>query len=115
MQRIFFTGETALRENVSIIFTVRERWKEIDLVGDAVEHSLMREVDSIKACQSKMARTLESVNQQLGLNRNCRNQLERDLANKEHSINIDSTVQQTRNNSRAINTHTGIEKVADKT
>ena len=99
----------------SILFTLREGRKEIDLVGDVVEHSLMREVDSIKACQFKMARTLESVNQQLGMNRNCRNQLERDLANKDHSINIDNTVQQMRNNSRAINTHTGIEKVWDST
>ena len=73
----------------------------------------MREVDSINACQSRMARTLESVDQQLGMNRNCRNQLERDLANKDHSINIDNSVQQMRNNSRAINTHTGIEKVGD--
>ena len=98
---------------LSIVFTFREGRKEIDLVGDAVEYSLMREVDSIKACQSKMARTLESVKQQLGMNRNCRSQLERDLANKDHSINIDNSVQQMRNNSRAINTHTGIEKVGD--
>ena len=82
----------------------------MDLVGDVVEHSLMREVDSIKACQTRMTRTLESVNQQLGMNRSCRSQLERDLANKDHSINIDSTVQQLKNNSRAINLHGGIEK-----
>ena len=90
--------------------TFREGRKEIDLVGDVVENSLMREVDCIKACQAKMTRTLQSVNHQLGVNKNCRNQLERDLANKDHSINIDHTVQQLQNSSRAINLHGGIEK-----
>lgn len=89
----------------------REGRKEIDLVGDGVENSLMREVDGIKACQAKITRTLQSVNNQLGVNRNCRNQLERDLANKDHSINIDNTVQKLQNSSRSINLHGGIEKV----
>ena len=42
----------------------------------------MREVDNIKSCQDKMKRTLEQVNHQLGVNRNARHQIERDLANK---------------------------------
>ena len=32
------------------------------MVGDGVEHSLMREVDKIKECQARMAQTLEQVN-----------------------------------------------------
>ena len=71
----------------------------------------MREVDNIKSCQDKMKRTLEQVNHQLGVNRNTRHQIERDLANKDHSINIDHTCHNLQNTSRAINLHGGIEKV----
>ena len=81
------------------------------MVNDGVENSLMREVDNIKSCQDKMKRTLEQVNHQLGVNRNARHQLERDLANKDHSINIDHTCHNLQNTSRAINLHGGIEKV----
>ena len=35
--------------------------KGIDLVNDAPENSLMREVDTIKSCQDKMRQTLEQV------------------------------------------------------
>jgi len=89
----------------------REGRKEIDLVGDGVEHSLMREVDKIKECQARMAQTLEQVNYQLGHNKECRHQLERDLANKDHGINIDHTVHNLKNTSRSINLHGGIEKI----
>ena len=107
----------------------REGRKGIDLVNDGVENSLMREVDNIKSCQDKMKRTLEQVigwcwsrdlilpsdwlqvNHQLGVNRNTRHQIERDLANKDHSINIDHTCHNLQNTSRAINLHGGIEKV----
>ena len=71
----------------------------------------MREVDKIQHCQARMTQTLEQVNYQLGVNKECRHQLERDLANKDHGINIDHTVHQLRNTSRAINLHGGIEKV----
>ena len=43
--------------------------------------------------------------------RNARHQLERDQANKDHSINIDHTCHNLMNTSRAINLHGGIEKV----
>ena len=85
----------------------REGRKGIDLVNDAPENSLMREVDTIKSCQDKMRQTLEQVrllkmhlsgffenpiffkvNHQLGVNRNNRHQLERDLANKDGAIAI---------------------------
>ena len=51
------------------------------------------------------------MNHQLGVNRNTRHQIERDLANKDHSINIDHTCHNLMNTSRAINLHGGIEKV----
>ena len=72
----------------------REGRKGIDLVNDNPENSLMREVDTIKSCQDKMRRTLEQVNHQLGMNRNARHQLERDLANKDGAIAIDHTCHQ---------------------
>ena len=71
----------------------------------------MREVDNIKNWQQNLARWLDGVNHQLGVNREARHQLERDLANKDHGINIDHTVHQLNNSSRAINLHSGIEKV----
>merc|ERR1719420_176771 len=89
----------------------REGRKGIDLVNDAPENSLMREVETIKSCQDKMRQTLEQVNHQLGTNRNARHQLERDLANKDNAISIDHTCHQMQNTSRAINLHGGIEKV----
>jgi len=99
-----------MRVNSECIYN-REGRKGIDMVNDGVENSLMREVDNIKSCQDKMKRTLEQVNHQLGVNRNARHQLERDLANKDHSINIDHTCHNLQNTSRAINLHGGIEKV----
>merc|ERR1711976_1009366 len=89
----------------------REGRKGIDLVNDAPENSLMREVDTIKGCQDKMRQTLEQVNHQLGVNRNNRHQLERDLANKDGAIAIDHTCHQMKNTSRSINLHGGVEKL----
>lgn len=110
MERALAETEGPMRVNSENIH-YREGRKEIDLVGDNVEGSLMREVDNIKSCQAKLARWLEGVNHQLGVNRNARHQLERDLANKDHSINIDHRVHQLQNNSRDVNLHGGIEKV----
>lgn len=39
----------------------REGRKGIDLVNDAPENSLMREVDTIKSAQDRMRKTLEQV------------------------------------------------------
>ena len=97
-------------------------------MSDGVEGSLGREVDKIRECQARMKATLEQVetsvimlmtiiifavqvNYQLGVNKDCRHQLERDLANKDHGINIDHTVHNMKNNSGGINLHGGIERV----
>ena len=97
-------------------------------MSDGVEGSLGREVDKIRECQARMKGTLEQVetsviklmtiiifvvqvNYQLGVNKDCRHQLERDLANKDHGINIDHTVHNMKNNSGGINLHGGIERV----
>ena len=58
------------------------------------ENALNREVDNIKACQNRMRQTLENVNSQLGVNRNARHILERDLQNKDHAIGIDHSCHQ---------------------
>jgi len=110
LERALAETEGPMRVNSECIYN-REGRKGIDMVNDGVENSLMREVDNIKSCQDKMKRTLEQVNHQLGVNRNARHQLERDLANKDHSINIDHTCHNLQNTSRAINLHGGIEKV----
>ena len=65
-------------------------------MNDNPENSLLREVDNIKSCQNRMRQTLEQVNHQLGVNRNARHQLERDLQNKDHAIGIDHSCHQVR-------------------
>ena len=82
-------GQSALlgQKNTNKARETRFR-KGIDLVNDNPENNLMREVDTIKSCQDKMRKTLEQVNHQLGMNRNSRHQLERDLANKDQAISI---------------------------
>ena len=45
---------------------------------------------------------MDQVNHQLGVNRNTRHQIERDLANKDHSINIDHTCHNLMNTSRLL-------------
>eukprot|EP00094_Tigriopus_californicus_P013682 TCALIF_13239-PA protein Name:"Similar to TEKT3 Tektin-3 (Bos taurus)" AED:0.18 eAED:0.18 QI:297/0.57/0.5/1/0.42/0.5/8/0/424 len=110
LERALAETEGPLRITSECIYH-REGRKGIDLVNDIPENSLMREVDTIKGSQDKMRKTLEQVNYQLGLNRNARHQLERDLANKDQAINIDHTCHQLQNTSRAINMHGGIEKM----
>jgi len=89
----------------------REGRKGIDLVNDAPENSLMREVDTIKSCQDKLRQNLEQINHQLGVNRNARHQLETDLAKKDNAISIDHACHQMRNTSRNINLYGGVEKM----
>ena len=86
MLSVSITGYNAIGFSLTEMLISREGRKGIDLVNDGVENSLMREVDNIKSCQDKMKRTLEQVNHQLGVNRNTRHQIERDLANKVESL-----------------------------
>ena len=55
---------------------------------------MLREVENIKSCQHAMRQTLEQVNHQMGVNRNARHRLERDLANKDGAISIDHSCHQ---------------------
>ena len=110
LEKALAETEGPMKVNCECLYN-REGRKEIDLVSDGVEHSLGREVDKIKQCQARMRQTLETVNHQLGVNKDCRHQLERDLANKDHGINIDHTVHQLNNTSKSINLHAGVERV----
>jgi len=110
LERALAETEGPMRVNSECLYN-REGRKGIDMVKDNVENSLHREVDNIRVCQDKMKRTLEQVNHQIGVNRNTRHGLERDISNKDHGINIDHTVHNLHNQSRNINLHGGIERV----
>jgi len=110
LEKALAETEGPMKVNTECIYN-REGRKEIDLVSDGVEHSLGREVDKIRECQARMKQCLDHVNHQLGVNKDCRHQLERDLANKDHGINIDHTVHQLSNKSGGINYHGGVERV----
>ena len=56
-EKIFFSF--SYYTYVAVLFILGR--KGIDLVNDAPENSLMREVDTIKSCQDKMRQTLEQV------------------------------------------------------
>jgi len=106
LEKALAETEGPMKVNTECIYN-REGRKEIDLVSDGVEHSLGREVDKIRECQARMKQCLDHVNHQLGVNKDCRHQLERDLANKDHGINIDHTVHQLSNKSGGINYRRG--------
>jgi len=110
LEKALAETEGPMKVNSECIYN-REGRKEIDLVSDGVENSLSREVDKIRECQARMKQCLQHVNHQLGVNKDCRHQLERDLANKDHGINIDHTVHQLNNKSGGINLHGGVERV----
>ncbi|XP_040564870.1 tektin-3 isoform X1 [Lepeophtheirus salmonis] len=110
LERALAETEGPLRITSENIYN-REGRKGIDLVNDNVENALMGEVDTIKSSQTRLKKQLESVNHQLGIVRNTRHQLERDLANKDNALSIDHTCHQMKNTSRMINLHGGIDKI----
>jgi len=102
--------EHPLRVNSENIYT-REGRMGIDRVSDAVEANLHSEVDTIKQSQAMMAQALEQVNQQISANRNARHQVQLDLNNKDHALEIDHGARNLHNNSRGLNLHSGVERV----
>ena len=60
LERALAETEGPMRVTSECIYH-REGRKGIDLVNDHPENSLMREVDTIKACQDKMRKALEQV------------------------------------------------------
>ncbi|XP_071104394.1 tektin-3-like isoform X3 [Haliotis cracherodii] len=89
----------------------REKRQGIDLVNDEVEKTLIREVDIIRRCQSKMKKVLEKAFVQLKMNRAAQHALEIDAKDKHHAQNLDDRMQQLRNSSAGIGYYPGIEGI----
>lgn len=89
----------------------REKRQSIDLVHDAPEKELIKEVDIIKRCQEKMRNTIDRANVQLGLNRAAQHELERDASDKFIAENLDTTCHGLRNASRGIAYHDGVHRI----
>ncbi|KAK8742847.1 hypothetical protein OTU49_001696, partial [Cherax quadricarinatus] len=89
----------------------RENRQGIDLVRDQPEEAMLREVDTIKDCQTRMKNLLDRVNLQLSRNRAARQDLEHDTMNKNHALTIDHTQHSLHNYSAAITYYPGIERV----
>ncbi|XP_039223971.1 tektin-5 isoform X4 [Crotalus tigris] len=89
----------------------REKRMGIDLVHDHVERNLIQEVDLIRACQEKMRKLAERIDQQINLNRDAQHALERDLGDKSSAHFIDEKCYNLRNTSDSINYYHGIEKI----
>jgi len=89
----------------------REKRQSIDLVHDAPERELIKEVDVIKRCQERMRNTIEKANVQLGLNRAAQHELEKDSSDKFGAQNLDENCHGLRNSSRGIAYHNGVHRV----
>ncbi|KAL1128885.1 hypothetical protein AAG570_013419 [Ranatra chinensis] len=88
----------------------REHRQGIDLVHDQPEQYLLKEVENLKTCQSKLSKLRQSLMDQLRNNRAAQHELETDIKSKESAIGIDSVCHQMNNFSRGINYYGGIEK-----
>ncbi|XP_037133764.1 tektin-3 [Syngnathus acus] len=89
----------------------REKRMAIDLVHDDVEKDLIKEVEVIKSCQTRMRQHLERATAQLALNREAQHELERDLSNKVMAQRIDDRCHNLRNTSDGIGFFRGIERL----
>ncbi|XP_077406421.1 tektin-3 [Vanacampus margaritifer] len=89
----------------------REKRMAIDLVHDDVEKDLIKEVEVIKSCQTRMRQHLERATAQLALNRAAQHELERDLSDKVTAQRIDDRCHHLRNTSDGIGYFRGIERL----
>ncbi|BFZ04121.1 hypothetical protein BsWGS_07160 [Bradybaena similaris] len=89
----------------------RERRQGIDLVNDDVERSLIKEIQVIKKCQSKLRKVLEDAHIQLKMNRAAQHALEIDAKDKDHAQVLDDRMQQLRNTSAGVGYVPGIENI----
>ncbi|XP_010140158.1 PREDICTED: tektin-5 [Buceros rhinoceros silvestris] len=88
----------------------REKRKDIDLVHDDVEKSLIKEADLFKDCQETLIKLAQKSSLQLGINRDAQHALERDLSDKNSAHCIDEMCFNLRNSSDSINFYHGVEK-----
>ncbi|XP_002732125.2 tektin-3-like [Saccoglossus kowalevskii] len=89
----------------------REKRQGIDLVNDAVEKELLKEVDTIKRSQDQLRKMIDRQSAQLSMNRAALHELEKDTADKWRSLNIDGKCHQLHNNSEGLAYFRGVEGV----
>ncbi|NWI95597.1 TEKT3 protein, partial [Pitta sordida] len=89
----------------------REKRMGIDLVNDDVEKQLITEIKIIRSCRERLQQCLNAVNAQLMSNKEARQELEKDLADKQMGHHIDSKCYQLKNSSRDIHYYKGVERV----
>ncbi|CAG7727791.1 unnamed protein product, partial [Allacma fusca] len=70
----------------------RESRPGVELVRDAIEESLLMEVETIRKCQDNLVEQIEKINDQLTKLRAARHELEVDIRNKEEARNTDECV-----------------------
>lgn len=70
---------------------LRENRLGVDMVNDEVDNELSREIVVIKGCQSLVGKTLEQTTEQIRRLRATIYLLDRDIANKSRSLQIDET------------------------
>jgi len=93
----------------------REKRQGIDLVDDAVEKELLREVDTIRRSQDHLRKMIDRANTQLSMDRAAQHELEKDLTDKFRVLGIDNRCHQLGNNSQGIGFFRGVEGVDQTT
>lgn len=88
----------------------RENRQGIDLVHDAPEQSLLKELEAYRNAQERLKALLEKAKAQLRNNRAAQHELETDIRSKEAALGIDNMCHQLNNFSKGINYYGGIEK-----
>ncbi|NXF74182.1 TEKT3 protein, partial [Sclerurus mexicanus] len=89
----------------------REKRMGIDLVHDDVEKQLITEIKVIRSCRERLQQCLDTVNAQLMCNKEARQELEKDLADKQMGHHIDNKCYQLKNTSRGIHYYRGVERI----
>ncbi|KAJ7420560.1 hypothetical protein BTVI_21037 [Pitangus sulphuratus] len=89
----------------------REKRMGIDLVHDDVEKQLITEIKIIRSVRERLQQCLNTVNNQLMCNKEARQELEKDLADKQMGHHIDNKCYQLKNTSRGIHYYKGVERI----
>ncbi|NWH96027.1 TEKT3 protein, partial [Aegithalos caudatus] len=89
----------------------REKRMGIDLVSDDVEKQLLQEIKIIRSCRERLQQCLDTVNAQLMCNKEARQELEKDLADKQLGQHIDNKCYQLKDTSRGLHFFKGVERI----
>ncbi|XP_029638303.2 tektin-1-like [Octopus sinensis] len=92
----------------------REHRQGIDLVHDDVQKELLKECEVIEGAIALLTRTIEQSKEQLRRNRKAKYNLQMDLKDKLHGINIDEYCQQLRSHSSDIDYNDAAVKISPK-